>query len=218
MGKTESLELKLKKAEYFKLLVLYGKAKSDHEIKHYFEKLLTFIGIDGQRVQVDQYEFYQKWYYTAIRELIHIIKFRDNYSALGRMLNPPITPTQTRKAVALLERLGFIKRNRQQVYELTDVFISAGENWKSAAVRTFQAETMKLALRALEEIPKDERDISTVTITLNKDGLEQARERIRQLHKDLFAIADACENMDDIYQVNMQMFPLSCTKKATGTV
>jgi uncharacterized protein (TIGR02147 family) len=206
------LQLSDRQAEYFGLLVLYGKAKTDEEIKHYFEKILTFSEVRSHQVEADKYEFYQKWYYTVIREIIHILPFTGDYKGLSEMVEPPITPAEAKKAVALLERLGFIRRNTQGFFEQTAPFITTGEEWKSIAIRSFQKECLRLAARALDEIPKDMRDISTVTLTLDDKGFEKIRQRVFTFQQELIGIAGACAKVNTVYQVNVQVFPLS--KKA----
>jgi uncharacterized protein (TIGR02147 family) len=203
------LELDKHKAGYFELLVLYGKATTDREIKNYFEKILAFSEVSSRRVDVDKYEFYRRWYYTAVREIINIQPFKGNFTWLGRMLEPQITTAEARKAVRLLERLAFIKKNDQGIYQQTVKFITTDDTWRSIAISTFQKEALALAGAALESIPKEERDISTVTMTLDDDGFIKARDRIRLLQKELINIASTCGRVNRVYQVNLAFFPLS---------
>jgi|WetSurMetagenome_2_1015567.scaffolds.fasta_scaffold236424_1 uncharacterized protein (TIGR02147 family) len=205
------LGLSRRKSEYFELMVLYGKAKTDSLIKHYFEKLLSFSGVEEHRVESDKYEFYQKWYYTAVREILHLHRFRDDYEWLANMVEPAITLTEAKKAVALLERLSFIKRNDAGFFELTSRFITTGPQWRSIAIRSYQKEVMTLAMQAIDTVPKEERDISTVTVTLDDTGFAQARDRIAALQKELVEISAACKRVNRAYQVNLQIFPI--TKK-----
>jgi uncharacterized protein (TIGR02147 family) len=209
---TRLLELSARKAEYFELLVLYGKAKTDREIKHYFEKILDFSEIHSHKIESDKYEFYQKWYYTVVREIIHIVPYNGDYEWLSGMVEPPITPAEAKKAVLLLERLGLIRRNTQGIFEQTSPFITSGEGWKSIAIRSFQKECLYLAARAIDALPKETRDISTVTLTLDDEGFEKVRERVVGFQQELIGIASACSKVNAVYQVNMQVFPLS--KKA----
>lgn len=204
------------KAEYFELLVLYGKAKTNQEIKHYFEKILSFSEVSSRKVDTDKYEFYQKWYYTAVREIMIIQPFREDFAWLGRMLEPQITATEARKAVQLLERLEFIKKNDQGFYEQTVKFITTDDSWHSIAIRSFQKESIALAGAALDTVPKEERDISTVTLTLDDDGFIKARDRIRLLQKELLNIASASGRVNRVFQVDLAMFPLSKKIEATG--
>lgn len=204
------LNLTKNKAEYFELLVLFGRAKSEQEIKHYFEKILTYSDLGERTIDADSYEFYQKWYYTAVREVLHMYKFTGDYENLASLLEPSISISEAKQAVKLLLRLNFIYKNSSTgFYELTDKFITTGKVWKSFAIRQFQSETMSLAQRAIEKIPIQERNISTITFTLDRFGLDQVNEKINQFQKDLLKIASSCNNVNRVYQVNLQVFPLS---------
>jgi hypothetical protein len=56
----EMLDFCKREKEYFSLLVLYGKAKSNENIRRYFEKLLQFREIPTRTVLVGEYEYYTK--------------------------------------------------------------------------------------------------------------------------------------------------------------
>lgn len=204
------LQLESRETEYLKLMVQFSRAKKNNDIKHYFEKMLEFLEFDKKRVDTDKYEFYQKWYYTAVREAIGIHPFKDDYIALGKILNPQITAAQAKKAIELLERLEFIKRKpKDGTWEVTSRFISTGEEWTGIAVRAYQDETLKLAQRALQEIPKQERDISTVTMTLSPKGFSKARECLTKFRKELLDIAYSDIEVNRSYQVNLSLFPIT---------
>jgi uncharacterized protein (TIGR02147 family) len=205
------LGLSKKKAQYFELLVLYGKAQTDRDAKHYFEKLLACSSCGARVTESSQYEFYQKWYYTAVRELLNIKPFTGDFEQLAESVQPAITPKQARTAISLLEKLKLIKIDSEGVYRLTDQFITTGTQWQSMAVREFQRQTMELASSALGSVAVVERDISTMTLTLDKEGFARAKERIAQMQKELCDIAAACNLVDRVYQVNVQVFPLSKT-------
>jgi uncharacterized protein (TIGR02147 family) len=203
------LGLSKRKAEYFELLVLYGRAKSDREAQQYFERLIGFTGLGGKQVERSQYEFYQEWYYTAVREVLHFHPFDGDYETLAGMLVPSITTKEARKAITLLETLGMIQRKRDGGYALTEKYLTTGEEWRSFAVREFQRKSLDLARHALEKVPKEERDISTVSLTINGDAMDKIRERVRQFHQDMLEISEQSGQGDRVYQVNLQVFPMS---------
>lgn len=203
------MSLNKRKSEYFELLVHYGKAKHNHEIKHYFEKILGFSAIEEKKIDADYYEFYQKWYYTAVREVINLKPFKDDYEWLSGAVIPAITSAEAKKAVKLLIRMGFIKINMQGFYALATPFITSGPSWQSIAIRSFQKECSVLAIQALDAIPKEERDISTVTLTLNDEGFLRVRESISRFQRELIEIAAACSEVNRAYQMNMHLFPIS---------
>jgi len=125
------------------------------------------------------------------------------------MLEPPITPTETKKTVLLLEKLKLIKKDIHGDYKLTSAFITTGDKWRSSAIKTYQADTLDLARRALRDVPKQKRDFSTLSLSIDGKGLEKIRELVAQFQKQAFDIAEKCKDVDRAYQVNVQVFPLS---------
>jgi uncharacterized protein (TIGR02147 family) len=210
----ELLKLSERQAEYFALLLEFSKARSNDKIKSLFEKLLSYSPVDAKKVDSDKYEFYQKWYYTAVREIIGLKGFSGDYVNLAKSLLPPITLPEAKNAVQLLLRLGFIATKDKTNYNLVSRFITTGENWTSLAVRSFQEQTLELAIKALNTIPKSERDISTVTVTLSPEGLTAVREKLKTVRHEIMEIAQKEEAATRAYQLNLQIFPIS--KEFTG--
>jgi uncharacterized protein (TIGR02147 family) len=207
----ELLEFNKKKSEFFELLVLYRKAKTETELKQYFEKILAYSDLTISTLEKQKYEYFQKWYYAAIRETLNFLPVSDNFDELAQFVNPAITVPQAKKAVSLLEELGMIAKNSDGFYKITSQFITTDENWRSMAVLQFQKETLGLALDALSNIPKKERNISTVTLSIDEGAMTQINDRIKQFHTDLLSIANRCKTVNRAYQINLQVFPLSKT-------
>jgi uncharacterized protein (TIGR02147 family) len=125
------------------------------------------------------------------------------------MLVPAISPKEARKAINLLETLGMIARKKDGGYALTDKYLTTGEEWRSFAVKTFQNQSLDLARHALEKVPKEARDISTVSLTINQGAMDKIRERVRQFHQDMLEISEQSGTGDRVYQVNLQVFPMA---------
>ncbi len=195
--------------EYFELLVLFSKAKANSEIKHYFEKLLTYIEVSPLKIEGHKFEFYQKWYYTAIRELIGISGFDGNYQKLASQTVPAISISQAKKSIQLLLKLKLITKNSDGSYSLSSRFITPSEKVQPLAIREFQKETIKLAAEALDNIPKEERDISTLTLSLSAQGLEKMKASLTNFRQELMRIANQDENVNRAYQINLQLFPIT---------
>jgi hypothetical protein len=66
-----------------------------------------------------------------------------------------------------LEKLGLVAKNPDGYYEHTDAMISTGDEWKSLAIQNFQIEAADLAKHAIQNIPKLDRDISTLTLSIS---------------------------------------------------
>jgi uncharacterized protein (TIGR02147 family) len=212
---TEFFGFGTKETEYFETLVRYGRAVSPSEIKSYFEKLLSLKDVDADPVLVNQYEFYQKWYYSAIRELVGFWDFHNDFTALAAKLSPAITAKEAKNAIKLLDDLKLIVRDEKERYHQTNNFITTSEKWKSAAIHSFQKETIRLAGESLDRHPKNIRDVSTVTISVSHKDFEEIRQRISDFRHSLLQMTNE-NDADCVYQINIQAIPLTSVGDGQG--
>jgi uncharacterized protein (TIGR02147 family) len=202
-------KLKRPETEYFELLVLFDQAKSHDQKKYYFEKILSSKKSKIKVTDQQQYEFYSKWYYTAVREVLDIYKFDGDYAELAKRVSPPVTIAQAKRAVELLEQMGFIKKDDQGRFLQTDEFISTGYEAKSVAITNFLVSTMDLARQAIDRYPRDQRSMSTLTFSCSADGYRQIDERLKTFRREVLEIVRADKNRDRVYHVNFHVFPMS---------
>ncbi len=204
------LQLKRKEVEFFEALVLFNQAKSHQEKKQGFERLMTFRTSRVKIVGAEQYEFYEKWYYTVIRELLHFHPFNGNYDALAKVLTPPIKPSEAKEAIALLLKLGMIRKNAQGKWIRSDtVSSSTGYTENTTAIHNFQLQTLALAGEAIDRFPRDSRSISTLTLSLSHRGFQAFEDELNGFRRKLLKIAEGDDHEDSIYQLNFQIFPLA---------
>jgi uncharacterized protein (TIGR02147 family) len=202
-----------RESAYFEILVRYNRAKTPSDIKLYFEKLIAIRDTRARPVQESQYAFYQKWFHSAIHALLSIYEFRGNFKELGSLLSPSITAAEARDSIRLLSRLKMVKRDGGGIYRPADAMVTSGEKWQTAAIRDFQKESILLSAGSIDRYAKEERDISTVTITLSEKELPEIRERIRQFRQSILSLDDDV-SLDRVYQLNVQVFPV--TKRMGG--
>lgn len=209
-------ELPEKETAYWTELVFFGRAKTDKEAFDHYEKMQALKGVPLKRLEARELEFYRHWYCNAIRSLLGIHKFKDNYAELARCCTPAITEDETREAVKLLESLKMIVREKDGTWKVTETFVSTGGNWRSEAVREFQRETIRLAGESLSRHHPALRDISTVTMTFNQADIALVRERIKEFRSDLLRLSQDGSGDDAVFQLNVQLFPLAILNFGKG--
>jgi uncharacterized protein (TIGR02147 family) len=206
-------KLKKTETEYFELLVNFDQAKNHVQKRYYFEKILAYKHSKVALVNADQYEFYSKWYYTAIRELIDIVPFKggktEEYKMLAQRVAPQISVAEAKKAVKFLERAGFIKKNKNGFYEQVEPFITTGQEARSVAITNFQLATMDLAKEAIDRFERDKRGISTLTFGISEEGYKAVMDRVATFNRELMEIARADKKRDRVIHINHQIFPIS---------
>jgi uncharacterized protein (TIGR02147 family) len=205
----EAMELRKKESEYFENMVYFTEAKTVEEKRTYFERMMALRKLDAYLVQSSQFEFYSKWYYSAIRELIGLVRFKDDYAVLARLLDPPIRPDQAEKAIKVLESLKFIAKDEKGVYRQTQNHITTGPEVESLNVANYQIACMDLAREAIDRYEPALRDMSTLTLSLSKPAFEAMKEEIIAFRKKLLGLEKQFPNADRVYQLNTHFFPLS---------
>ncbi|MCQ2102170.1 MAG: TIGR02147 family protein [Fibrobacter sp.] len=205
-------ELDEKETAYWTEMVFFGRAKTDNEALQHYERMQALKGVSLKLLQKKELEFYRHWYYNAIRSIIGICRFKDDYQGLAECCTPQITETEARSAVQLLHELNMISTDRDGFWKVNDTFVSTGGNWRSAAVRQFQKDTVALAGESLERHAPHLRDISTVTMTFNMDDIQLIREKINEFRTDLLRLSQEGSGDNTVFQLNIQLFPLAFVK------
>jgi len=210
----QAMGLKKAETDYFEAMVNFTQAKTEREGEFYFNHLQTF----GKRhpatqLRQDQFAYFSKWYYPALRELVTILDFKDDFKVLARSLDPPISTVQAKKAVQLLLKLGLIKRSLSGNYHQTDKTLTTGDRVQSLAVQAFQKENLRLAAESNDRHKRQDRDISTLTVSISEAGFRRISEEVAAFRKHLAGIIEKDEPADRVYQINFQIFPLSTLPK-----
>ena len=199
--------------EHFESLVLYSQADSPAEKERLLAKMAGGGNARSHAVlEAFQLEYFSSWRYAAVRELLALREFRDteaDHAALGALLVPPIPPSEARDALRLLLRLKLARKDAQGRLHRADKIVRSGADKDPARIRPVLRDNLRLAMRALEEIPPPERPYSYLTLSVSGETLARIRERLAELRSELLEMAAADEDADRLLQVNFQMFPLS---------
>jgi uncharacterized protein (TIGR02147 family) len=208
-----AMKLSPKQQEYFETMVYFNEARTVEEKKLYFERLMKYHNSKAFRVDASQYEYYSKWYYIAIREILAIGNFKDDYAAIAQALNPTIRKEQAGKAIKVLKKLGLIQKDKSGYYKAVDKILTTGTEIKSLAIANFQKTMMDLAKDAIDRHSAQNRNISTVTFSVSKDTYNDIKAELDTCRKRILSMVERSENGDRVCQLNIQLFPLTKIKE-----
>lgn len=203
-------------SEYFKLLVLFNQAKVFAEKKDLLEKLTFLMHSKVKLVATHQYEYYEKWHYNAIRSLLGIFQLKNNYKQLAAQLIPSITTEEAKDAIMVLEHLGFIKRDKDTYFKPTEQLISTGDEFVSVAINNFHHMALDMAKKSIEGFPRDERELSTLTLGISGDTYKNMLKEMKKFRRKLLEMARTDMKSDRVYQISFQIFPLTKQVKPTS--
>jgi uncharacterized protein (TIGR02147 family) len=202
------LGLRQKEAEYFRALVQFCQSKSEQNRQDAYRTLITIRNSMTRTVPSDHYAFYEEWYITVIREFLRINTFNGDYKHLASSLVPSITIHEAKRAINLLINLGFIEK-KDDAYIVKENSITTGEKWDGAVIKTYQQQMLEKAIDAINRFPKEDRDISTMTMCYSEEGLKKVRDLLKSTREELSRIEESDKGANRVYQINMQTFPLT---------
>lgn len=206
-----AMHLSLGKYErpYFLTLVEFNQAKYIEMKNELCDELYAIRKIKVKNLDKEQLSLFTEWYYVAIREMLNYMPVRDDFKLLAKSINPSIRPHQAKKALKELEKAGLIRQDDYGYYKQVDKHVSAVKEIENLNIANFQLKTIELAKRSFEKNDIDERNISTMSLTLSKESYNDAVKEVERFRKSLAQIAKEEQKADQVYQCNIQLFPLS---------
>jgi uncharacterized protein (TIGR02147 family) len=204
------LKLSVEEERFFRTLVNFNQAQTAEQKEWHFEQLITLNRTPKRVVEPETYLFYKEWHHTAVWAVLDVMDFKDSYTALSRKLNPPITVKQARQSIALLKKLGLIKRNDSGFFKPIDRSITTGPYVKDALINQYQAKCLDLAKQALVGRQPGPKNFSTMTLRISKGAYKTLEKRLQSFKAEVRSIAHKDERPSEVvYQMNIQLFPNS---------
>ena len=204
------MNLTPKETEYFGALVQFVNSKSNYEKNLHYTRMLQLRGNSTVKfIDEEQYEFFRCWYHSALREMVMLPDFREDYDWIAKRCIPRISAAQAKKSIEFMLQLGILKRNEQGKLKAADAVISSEHEMKSFILRNFHSEMIGLAKDAIERFDPAEREISSLTLGVSQKCYKQIKERIRTFKQEILnMVIDDASDSEIVCQCNFQLFPL----------
>ena len=210
-----ALALEEKERDYFIKIVKFNQSISREKKIRCFEELTGFKKSSIYLVNANQYEFYDKWYHSAIRSLLDFYPFTNNYAALAEMLEPAILPREAKKSIQLLLKLNLIAPDSAGFLRPTQEILSSGWDMQSLAITNFVTKSMQLGTEAVDRFTQDKRNLSMVTIGISEPGYALVLNELRQCRQRILEISRQ-DKANTVYQLGIQLYPVSKSYAGEG--
>lgn len=204
---------------YFRALVHFNQEKNPDKKRNFYAELRDLAAPSGAKVlSEDQYDYYNKWYHSVIRERITQVEDQKDYKSLGESLVPSVGTREVKKAIEVLKSNGLIEENQEGRLEQVDSKITTGDEFVSLAVRNLHKQMAELAAQSIEGVEKAKRDISGITLGVSQQGFERMQHELAEFRRKMIRIAEEDTLSDSVYRLNLQLFPLAmdAEKKKSG--
>ncbi|SHH17412.1 TIGR02147 family protein [Fibrobacter sp. UWCM] len=198
---------------YFTLLVKFGNAKSDSEKESALRELEREAQMNKIRiVDADAFRYYENPAYPIIHELAPLMP-NASFGEIASKVKHEITAAQVRDILQFLVKADLLKKNDDGTYEQTQKAVKGSKETIPLVIRTMNRKMSELAVQSITKDSVEERNFSGITMGINKSVYDRITKEIDIFRKKIIDIANECRDIDQVYQMNLQVFPL--TDKAT---
>lgn len=202
-------------ADYFCDLVGFNQASSAPERERCYQRLCRYKRYrDAFRLDAAHAAYHSDWYIPAVRELVSCAGFKEDPRWIARALRPNISQRQAAHALEILEQLGLVVRGQGGRLTQREPLLTTGDDQPLGHhIATFHRAMLERAAEALDHTPRDEREIASLTLSLDAKQFQAFKARLYEVRQELLQASlepdDSAGGADRVVQINFQMFPLA---------
>jgi uncharacterized protein (TIGR02147 family) len=181
-------------------------ARSHSERTYAGAKKKAMEGHEFRSIPHYQENFYQHWQVFALCSAMELDDFDGTAAFLAKKLylnefevNHLLRGLKKDEVVEVLPS-GLLRFNGKKL-----ALNLAGKS--NLAARERLKKSVEQGLQALEKISPEDRDFSTVTMSIDRSKLPEARERIKKFRRELMVfLEEGCKN--EVFELSIALFPL----------
>lgn len=209
-----ALRLEKVELEEFETLVSYNQAADPLERNNSLKalsELRSQRSLDAGEIDQATWEKVPGWLSWVIYALIDQAHIEFSIDHLKKVLRQKASEKNIQEAIDKLVAAGDVRIENNIPYK-TNKVISNSDKIPAALVRKLQAELVYLGLESLYRDAPQEREISGFTIAMTDEEFTWVRHELRKIRKELqtkLMMAREKNPGKKVYQVNIQLFPLT---------
>lgn len=200
-------------SEYFDLLLAASRTRAPHKRDELLNKAFMLRDTRRRQLEAKELKYLRQWYTVVVRSFLEVNQGDSNPVKIAQSVIPPISEKQASESLELLHSLGFVKRISSERLALSDSHLTISGAEKAKAIREYQAQVMQIGAQSLERIPPEERDVSTLTMAIDQECVNDFKAMAREFRRQLQNRIEECAKPDRVMQLNMAFFPVAQQRK-----
>ncbi|MCB9253510.1 MAG: TIGR02147 family protein [Bdellovibrionaceae bacterium] len=158
-----------------------------------------------RELSVDTYYLIADWYHFAILSLMETKNFEGGVRWIAERLS--VSVVEVRSALERMERLGLVFK-KAQTWLLNQEGVTTTHDVPNGALRKSHKQQLEIAKAALDSVPVEERDITSMMMAIDVSKLPKAKILIREFRRQLSQFLET-GNKTEVYNLSIQLVPLS---------
>ncbi len=161
-------------------------------------------------VNVDGFKLISDWYHFGILTVMELDEFDGSSVFLAKKLG--INIETVKDALTRLLKLDFISFEKGIYFLNKEEGLTTTHDLFSPALRKSHKQSLNQGIEALESIPIELRDITSMMMAIDTKKLPEAKKMIKGFRRDLCQFLESDEK-NSAYQLNIQLIPLNTNKE-----
>lgn len=155
------------------------------------------------------YRLVAEWEYYAVLSLMETDDFQSDPEWMAERLD--VSRQRIEVVLGNLKELGFIEEKTEQKIERKVAKLETSEDIFSQALQKSHVEAMQLANKKIAETDVSQRDYSSMTMAIDPRKMNDAKAIIREFEDKMQVLMNGSQ-LSEVYQLNVQFFPLTKVK------
>lgn len=195
--------------EYFEQMVILGNAKAESTKASALLKMNKIREDHKIRVVPNEaFEYYSSWENSVLRELAPLMPGASP-EEIAKTCNEEVSPKEVQRVLAFLTKHGFLKKIQDKTFVQSEKAVIGSKRDHSLAIKSMHKEMAEIAVNAVERYKPDERHFVGATIGVDENSYNEITQEIENCIKRIAVISDKHENINQVYRLNIQFFPMS---------
>jgi uncharacterized protein (TIGR02147 family) len=205
----EAMRLPAAERSFFAALVDLDQARSDEARNDAWSRISAQRRFrDARRIEGAAFDYLSHWYIPAVRELASREDFQDDPAWIAKQLRPRIKPSEASTALETLVQLGLLVEGAEGL-ESAEATVATAPEIVGLAVHNYHRGMIARAAESISSSMPDERHLLGVTVGIPISLIPTLKEELNAYQARLLDLCDSAEQVDAVYQLNLQLFPLS---------
>lgn len=164
-------------------------------------------------LSLDTYAMISDWYHHALYELMNLSDFKQDFDWIAKTLR--IEKKEAHEAFDRLQRLGLIEVSRNGRWRQKSPNITTVQNdFTTVALKNSQKSKLRMAEKAIDEIPFDRRDNSAMMMSINSKRIPEVKMKIKAFRRELCDWLQKDKDHDCVYELATAFFPITEQKES----
>lgn len=200
--------------DYFESLIRYSTAKDEHEKEKIKKNIQAIISTEKPKLLTAEHQaFLKDMNAPALRELLPMFSNVPSTDHIAEQFYVPISKQEIEESISTLINLKLIGKEKNQFHQ-TSHTLSNNSKITTSFVRDYQLKIFEKSIENLAFSDTDQQHLGAQTFSINQKGFLKLKKRISDFVQDVVRIVNENdEDSEQVYQLNLQLFPLTKKQK-----